>query len=153
LRADPARIAELLALTKDQDWLVVMRATDLLEKLAHERPEWVEPYKEIFLSKLADSDKWEIRLQIVRALPIFDWRDKDRQRAVEILLRDIDHPQAFVKAWALDSLAAFAAKDRALMPVVRRCLAKFQRSGCKALATRAAHVKRRLGQARQHRPL
>jgi hypothetical protein len=61
LRADPARISELLALTKDQDWLVVMRATDLLEKLAHERPEWVDPYKEIFLSELADSDKWEIR--------------------------------------------------------------------------------------------
>jgi hypothetical protein len=57
LRANLDRVSELVALTKDQDWLVVMRATDLLEKLAHEHPEWVEPYKEVFLSELADSDK------------------------------------------------------------------------------------------------
>jgi hypothetical protein len=147
LRANPARVSELVALTKDEDWLVVMRATDLLEKLAHEHPEWVEPYKAIFLGELADSDKWEIRLQIVRALPLFDWSDKERRRAVEILLRDVEHPQTFVKAWALDSLATLTSKHGALMPVVRRYLARFQRSGSKALETRAKHIRRRLDHA------
>jgi hypothetical protein len=148
LALDPPR--GTVALTKDQDWLVIMRATDLLEKLAHEHPEWVEPYKEVFLS-LANSDKWEIRLQVVRALPLFNWRHRERRRVVEILLRDVDHPQTFVKPWALDGLATLAAKDKALMPVVRRSLAQFQRSGSKALATRAEHIKRRLGEAGQGR--
>ncbi len=40
---------------------------DLLEKVAHEHPEWVAPYKKVFIGPLAESDKWEIRLQIVRA--------------------------------------------------------------------------------------
>lgn len=119
LRAHPARLSELAALTRDPDWLVVMRAVDLLEKLSHEHADWVEPYKRLFISDLADSDKWEIRLQMVRAPPLFTWSRRERRRVVEILLRDIKHPQTFVKAWALDSVATFAASDATLMPVVR----------------------------------
>jgi hypothetical protein len=128
-----------------------MRAVDLLEKLSYEHPDWIEPYKRLFIGDLADSDKWEIRLQIVRALPLFNWSRSERRRVVEILRRDIKHPQTFVKAWALDSLATFAATDATLMPVVRRWLARFERSGRKALATRAKHVRRQLGDLRQGR--
>jgi hypothetical protein len=48
-----------------------MRAMDLFEKLAHERPDWILPHKRVFIGELANSDTWEIRLQIVRALPFF----------------------------------------------------------------------------------
>jgi hypothetical protein len=104
----------------------------------------VAPYKRVFIGELADSDKWEIRLQIVRALPLFKWPTTARGRAVEILCRDIEHPQTFVKAWALDSLATFAEQQRQLMPFVRRTLARFARSGSKALAARARHIRARL---------
>jgi hypothetical protein len=70
VRADPSRVSELAALAQDADWLVSMRAVDLLEKLAHENPDWIEPHKRLFLGALADSEQWEIRLQIVRALPL-----------------------------------------------------------------------------------
>ena len=63
----PSRLKELAALTTDDDWLVTQRALDLLEKLAHEHPDWVEPYRTVFIGPLAESDKWEIRLQVVRA--------------------------------------------------------------------------------------
>ena len=43
---------------------------DLLEKLAHEHADWVQPHKRLFIGPLADSDQWEIRLQVVRALPL-----------------------------------------------------------------------------------
>jgi hypothetical protein len=137
---------ELVALTRDDDWLVVMRAVDLLEKLAHEHADWVEPYKRVFIGDLADSDKWEIHLQIVRALPLFIWTVSERRRAIDILLRDVEHPRAFVKAWALDSLATFAEKDRSLMPAVRRWLQRFERYGSRSLATRARHIRERLSQ-------
>jgi hypothetical protein len=144
VRADRTRVADLVALTQDDDWLVSMRATDLIDKLAHEYPEWVEPYRRILIGPLADSDKWEIRLQVVRALPLFKWTAPERRRAVAILLRDVDHPQTFVKAWALDGLAAFAEDDPALLPLVRRRLRQFERSGSKALAARAKHIRARL---------
>src|SRR5215470_6734062 len=69
---DPSLISELVALTRDGDWLVAQRALDLLEKLAHDHHDWVAPHKRVFLGPLARSDKWEVRLQIVRALPLFD---------------------------------------------------------------------------------
>jgi hypothetical protein len=142
--ANPSRVAELAELAEDDDWLVAMRAVDLLEKLAHDHPEWVAPHKALFLGPLADSDKWEIRLQIVRALPFFTWSPAERRHAVEILRRDVDYPQTFVRAWALDSLSIFAQHDATLAPIVRRVVNVFEASGSKALAARARHVRERL---------
>jgi hypothetical protein len=69
VRATPQRVTELASLAENPDWLVSMRAIDLLEKIAHEHADWVPPHKKLFIGRLADSDKWEIQLQIVRALP------------------------------------------------------------------------------------
>lgn len=151
VEADSGRLRELAELAEDGDVLVSMRALDLLEKLAHSHPEWVEPYKKLFIGPLADSERWEFRLQVVRALPLFDWTPGQRVRALAILRRDVEHPQKFVRAWALDSLATFAAKDRALRSIVERGLDGFERSGSKALATRARLIRKRL-RARQERP-
>src|SRR5262249_44257044 len=122
---NPPRIDELADLAKDDDWLVSMRALDLLEKLAHQHPDWGQPHKSLFVGPLADSDKWEIRLQIARALPLLEWKPRERKRVVEILRRDLEHPQKFVRAWALDSLATLAQKERALMPLVARSIHAF----------------------------
>ena len=143
VRADPGLIAELAALIDDPDWLVSLRALDLLEKLAHEHPEWIEPHKRLFIGPAADSDQWEIRLQIVRALPLLDWSAAGRRRAVEILLRDVAHPQKFVRAWALDSLARFAESDKRLRPTVRRYLKDFEKSGSPSLIARARRIRER----------
>jgi HEAT repeat protein len=144
VRSNPELVAQLAALAQDADWLVSLRAMDLLEKLAQEHPDWVEPFKELFIGPLADSDKWEVRLQIVRALPLFAWSLEENRRAIEILLRDAEHPQAFVRAWAVDSLASFAETNSALMPKLRRYLRELEQSGSKALATRARKIRSRL---------
>lgn len=143
LERTPERIGELAHLAGDSDWLVSMRAIDLLEKVAHERPDRIQPFKKLFIGPLADSDKWEVRLQIVRALPLLKWTRRERARAVQILRRDIDHPQKFVRAWALDSLATFALDDAALRPIVLNALEDFERSGSKALEARARQVRAR----------
>jgi hypothetical protein len=144
VRATPARVAELASLAENRDWLVSMRAIDLLEKIAHEHPDWVQPHKKLFIGRLADSDKWEIQLQIVRSLPLLGWTARERRRVIQILRRNVEHPQKFVRAWALDSLATLAERDPGLVPVVKRGLEDFERSGSKALQTRAKHIRERL---------
>ena len=144
VRSNPEQVAQLAALARDVDWLVSLRAMDLLEKLAHEHAEWVEPFKALFIGTLADSDKWEVRLQVVRALPLFVWSPKEKRRAIEILLRDAEHPQTFVRAWAVDGLASFAEKNGELMPKLRRYLRELEESGSKALVTRARRIRSRL---------
>lgn len=149
LRANPAHLRWLAALTEDPDALVQMRAMDLLEKLAFEHPDWVKPFKRIFLGPLADEGQWEVRLQILRALPLFTWSPRERRRALAILTRDVRHPQRFVRAWALDSLATLA-DDDASKQVLRRTLKRFERSGSKALVARARKIRARLSASAKH---
>jgi hypothetical protein len=141
---NPSLVTELVALTADEDWLVTQRALDLLEKLAHDHPDWIEPHKKLFIGPLATSDKWEIRLQIVRALPLFQWSPAQERRVEEILLENVRFPQTFVRAWALDGLATLAGRKVALMPVVQRLLLTFERSPSKALQARARQIRARL---------
>ena len=144
IRLRPQRVAEVATLARDEDPLVSQRALDLLEKLAQDHPGWIDPHKQLFIGPLADSERWEVRLQIVRALPLFAWKPAELLRVLAILRRDVRHPQKFVKAWALDSLATFAMKDPALRSIVLRTLGSFDRSGSKSLAARARHVRQRL---------
>jgi hypothetical protein len=139
----PARVADLAKLARDDDGLVAMRAIDLLEKLAHGHPEWVQPHKRLFIGPLADSDAWEIRLQIVRALPLLRWTARERERVIAILVRDVDHPRTFVRAWALDSLAKLAGEDARLRSLVAHGLSAFERSGSSALRARARAIRAR----------
>lgn len=143
VEADTTLVPELVALADDPEWLVGLRALDLLEKLAQARPRLVAPHRRLFLGPLADSDKWEIRLQVVRALPLFDWKGAERRRALEILGRDARHPRRFVRAWAVDSLATFAQRDRSLVPLVNRLLRELDADGG-ALAARARRTRARL---------
>jgi hypothetical protein len=142
--SDPARVADLAVLANDPDALVSIRAMDLLEKFAHDRPDWIQPHRWLFIGPLADSDKWEIRLQIVRALPLLTWDAAEKKRVLAILQRDVNHSQKFVRAWALDSLAAFALRDRSLMAGVQRRLSEFESSESKALAARARSIRDRI---------
>lgn len=146
----PSLVGELAALTGDEDWLVTQRALDLLEKLAHDHADWIAPHKTIFIGPLAASDKWEIRLQIVRALPLFDWSPNQARRVEEVLVENVTFPQTFVRAWALDGLATLAGRRVALMPIVRRHLRDFERSPSKALQARARQIRARL--SRQSAP-
>jgi HEAT repeat protein len=152
IEQNPSLVADLAALTADDDWLVTQRALDLLEKLAHDHPEWIAPHKKIFVGPLAESDKWEIRLQIVRALPLFRWSPAQARRVEEILLENVACPQTFVRAWALDGLATLAEQRAALLPIVRRHLREFEASPSKALQARAKHIRARLGGPSVSRP-
>lgn len=141
---DPARVRELASLAEDEEWLIALRALDLMEKLAHDHPDWIEPYKAAFIGPLADSDKWEARLQIVRALPLFRWTPTQMKRVESILLENVAFPQTFVRAWSLDSLATFAAQRKRLAPIVERYVHEFENSSSAALRARARNIRRRL---------
>jgi hypothetical protein len=144
VEGDPSLVEHLVALTEDENWLIVQRALDLLEKLAHDHPDWVEPHKTLFIGPLSTREQWEIRLQIVRALPLFHWTPAQARRVEAILRENLDFPQTFVRAWSLDGLARLAERRRRLSPVVERYLRQFERSSSKALQARARHIRERL---------
>jgi hypothetical protein len=143
IERNPSLVGELAAHTRDEDWLVGQRALDLLEKLARDHPEWVEAHKTVFIGGAAESDKWEVRLQVVRALPLFRWTSTQQRRVEAILLENLTFPQTFVRAWALDSLATLAQRRPRLRPIVEQHLRAFERSSSKALQARARNIRAR----------
>jgi hypothetical protein len=144
VEAEPTLVLALVDLVEDEDWLVSQRALDLIEKLAHDHPAWIEPHKRVFIGPIADSDKWEVRLQVVRALPLFRWTPAEMKRVESILRENVSFPQTFVRAWALDSLATFSLSRPGLRPVVLRLLDEFETSPRKALQARARQIRARL---------
>jgi hypothetical protein len=146
VRSDPRLMAELAGLTNDGDWLVAMRALDAFEKLARTSPTLVGPHRDLLIGSLAEDEHWEIRLQIVRALPQFDWPPGKRRRAIAILQDNLNHAQAFVRAWAVDGFALFAEREPALNPALEIALRGLEMSGRKALMARAAKIRLRLDQ-------
>jgi hypothetical protein len=144
IERDPSLVDALVELVNDDDWLVSQRALDLLEKLSHDHPAWIERHKRIFIGPLAESDKWEVRLQVVRALPLFRWTPAQERRVEAILLENVGFPQTFVRAWALDSLATLSARRPRLRAAVERHLRAFERSSSKALQARARNIRARL---------
>ena len=118
---NPSLVSELAALTADEDWLVTQRSLDLMEKLAHDHADWIAPHKKIFIGSLAASDKWEIRLQIVRALPLFHWSPTQAHRVEESFSRTCVVPQLRARVGAR-RLATLAERKMTLMPIVRRHL-------------------------------
>lgn len=141
MQAQPSRVHEVAALCKDRDPLVAMRAYDLLEKLAHDNPAWVSPVKRVFLDAPDDAG-WEVRLQVVRALPLFEWTAGERARVIATLERDARHPRMFVRAWAADGLARLARVAPEVAPRLDRVLAELESSGAKSLLARARAIRR-----------
>jgi hypothetical protein len=139
----PARIAALAELAGHANWVVAMRALDLLEKIARVHPDWVHPHRAVVLAS-ATHDQWLIRLQVVRALPLLPWTPRERAVVIRVLERNVRHRQAFVRAWSLDGLATFAMGQPRLLPPVRRWLGVFDRSPSAALRARARHIRARL---------
>ena len=137
-------VSAVVGLTVHADPLVAMRAFDVLEKIARVEPELLRSHRHVFLRRRPGDERWEIQLQIVRALPLLRWTARERARAKHILLQQLEHPQPFVRAWALDGLVTLAHHDHALTGVLTRNLLSFERSRSRALKARARHIRARL---------
>ena len=145
VRHEPSRVRELVAVLEGDDAFAQMRALDLLEKLARENREWVEPCKGEFLRGWDRSDIWENRLATVRALGLFEWSGADLESALSILRRLIDDEQKFVKAWALDSFALISLGHPELKEEAVGYVMEALGSGAKSVQARARSTAKRLG--------
>jgi HEAT repeat protein len=146
-RQDRKAVNELARLTTDPDPLVASRSLDVLEKLVHEVPEWVEPHRMVFLHNV-DHEYWEARLQCARAIPLLNWNPNERIKLIKSLRQRIDDDQKFVRCWALDSFAQLVGDDTDLREELDRHLASFLNSGVPSMVARARAIVKRMTRAR-----
>jgi HEAT repeat protein len=142
-REDPIAIDELARLTADVEPLVSSRACDVLEKLAHENPTWVQRHRTVFLACM-NAPYWEARLQCARAVALFEWSEIERPRVIEALRKRIDDEQKFVRCWALNSFAVLVGEDPQYWAELDERIAKFLTCDSPSMRARARAIAKRL---------
>jgi len=124
--------------------LIRMRSADAVEKIAAQRPEYLQPHKEKLIGQVARIDQQEIRWHVAQMLPRLKLTQEERATAVEILLDYLGDKSKIVKTFAMQALADFAERDASLRPTVIRLLEELATTGSPAMKSRGRKLLERL---------
>ncbi|MDH3220398.1 MAG: hypothetical protein OEO19_12775 [Gammaproteobacteria bacterium] len=115
---------------------VRMRASDALEKITREFPEWLGPYKNRIIDEIANIDQKEVRWHAAQVMPRLPLTKKDRKKVYEILQSYLKDESSIVKTFAMQALTDIAMQDRYYLTRVRRQINDLSKSGSPAMKSR-----------------
>lgn len=144
VRKRPAQFKELvLGMTAD-DPGVRMRASDAVEKLSLEHPDWLKPYKALLLGKISRIEQQEVRWHLAQLIPRLKLTPRERTRAAGILESFLSDKSRIVQTMSLQALADLAPADPQLLERVVGLLKKHAKSGSPAVKNRCGKLLDRL---------
>jgi hypothetical protein len=88
-----------------------MRASDAVEKITLDHPDWLKPYKKLFLSKIIAIDQKEVKWHVAQILPRFRLTAKEREIVFNLMLGYLDDTSQIVKTFAMQALTDIAMQD------------------------------------------
>jgi hypothetical protein len=126
--------------------ILLMRASDAMEKISRRRPEWLAPHKLDFLGLAGGTDQIEVRWHMAQILPRLPLTPRERIVAIDILFDYLKDRSSIVKTHAMQGLADFAARDPKLKSKILPLLAELTEIGTAAMRARGrkllAHLNR-----------
>lgn len=107
--ADQSRLDELYLCLFEEDAWLRMRAVDALEKVCRVHPEWLEPYVERLLDKVAVIDQASIQWHLAEMFREINLSDSQRQRAIALMKHNISSNEAdwIVASNTMETLASY----------------------------------------------
>jgi hypothetical protein len=128
------------------DAILLMRASDAIEKISRQRPEWLAPHKLDFLGLAGGTDQIEVRWHMAQILPRLPLTPRERVVAIDILFDYLKDRSSIVKTHAMQGLADFAAHDPKLKSKILPLLEELTEIGTAAMRARGrkllAHLNR-----------
>src|SRR5574337_951311 len=134
--ADPRLFGDLVEGMLVDDPLIRMRAADAVEKITANHPEYLRPYKQMILNRIAKIDQQEVRWHVAQLLSRLPLNRAERRRAVKILNDYLNNESRIVKTFAMQALADIAEQDSRLRPAIIRQLKRLTRTGSPAMKSR-----------------
>jgi hypothetical protein len=126
--------------------ILLMRASDAIEKISRQRPEWLTPHKLEFLGLAGGTDQVEVRWHMAQILPRLSLTPRERIVAIDILFDYLKDRSSIVKTHAMQGLADFAARDPKLKSKILPLLEELAQIGTAAMRARGrkllAHLNR-----------
>lgn len=140
IAGSPAGIAAAVALMRDADPVIVMRAADALEKATRADPEGLAPHKGALLGDIARDGRQEIRWHLLQVLPRLPLDPAERARAFALARGSLGHESRIVVADALSALFALSVDDTALRVQAVQQAERLLGSGAAAVRARAGRL-------------
>jgi hypothetical protein len=104
-------LEELFSCLKSEDEIVRMRASDALEKVCSQQPEWFIPYIKFLLNEMSKIDQASVQWHLAQMLCEVRLTKAQAGKAIIILLNNLDKSTDWiVENLTLDALAVFVRK-------------------------------------------
>lgn len=113
-----------------------MRAIDAVEKISIDHPEWLKPYKNLFLTKIVEIDQKEVKWHVAQILPRFTLTQIERENVFNLMLRYLDDKSQIVITFAMQALADIAMQDTSYIDNVRRIVQNLMENGAPSQKSR-----------------
>lgn len=113
-----------------------MRASDAVEKISRDYPEWLKPYKKQFLSKIAKIDQKEVRWHTAQILPRLNLTKNERKKVFELMLTYLEDDSRIVKTFAMQALTDLAVQENSYVDKVRDLVHCLMKNGAPSMKSR-----------------
>lgn len=124
-----------------------MRASDAVEKLTIEHPEWLKPYKKLFFSNIAEINQKEVRWHVAQILPRFNLTSREREKVFNLMLNYLEDKSQIVKTFAMQALTDIAMQDKSYVKRVRPIVLNLMRNGAPSQQSRGKKLLKDLDNA------
>jgi len=115
------------------------------KKITHRHPEWLRPYKRLFINKIAKIDQQEVRWHTAQILTRLNLTTIERKQVFMLLLDYLDDKSRIVKTFSMQALAEIALQDKAYLGEVRDILSRLTKTGSPAMKSRGKKLLLKLG--------
>ena len=88
-----------------------MRASDAVDRITIDHPEWLGPFKKLFLSKIIEIDQKEVKWHVAQRFPRFRLTEKEYEKVFHLMLGYLDDKSQIVKTFAMQALTDIAKQD------------------------------------------
>lgn len=122
-----------------------MRASDAVEKISINHPEWLKPYKKLFLSEIVKIDQKEVKWHVAQILPRFTLTDREREKIFNLMLSYLDDKSQIVKTFAMQALTDIAIQDTSYTDRVREIVHNLMDNGAPSQKSRGKKLLKTLG--------
>jgi hypothetical protein len=113
-----------------------MRASDAAEKITRIRPEWLKPYKKLFLNKISAIEQKEVRWHTAQILPRLKLTAKEKTQVFNLMMDYLKDNSSIVRTFAMQALADIALQDEGYVKKVRILIRKLMENGTPAMQSR-----------------
>lgn len=113
-----------------------MRAADAVEKITRYYPEWLTPYKQLFLTKISAIKQKEVRWHTAQILPRLKLTKKERAKVFNLMLEYLEEKSSIVRTFAIQALADIALQDEAYKRQVHSLISRLMVNGSPAMKSR-----------------